>query len=88
MDVLQYVLLGTVIAGVNELIKRLRAKDYWTALTIVCSALIGLVFGVFGIEGLNPVTGIAAGFGLSGAMSVLGSIGNKSTPAPSDAVVK
>ena len=83
MDLTQYILLGAVIAGVTELLNRLRAKDYWVAATIFTSALIGLLFGVFAIEGLDPVTGIAAGFGVSGAFSGLGMLGNRSTASPS-----
>lgn len=88
MDITQYVLLGAVIAGVTELLNRLRAKDYWVAATVATSALIGLLFGVFHVEGLLPVTGLAAGFGVSGAFSGIGMIRGKSSPAPSEAVVK
>jgi len=88
MDLGQYVLLAAVIAGVTELLNRLRAKDYWTALTIATAAAIGGVFGAFGIEGLNIVTGIAAGFGTSGALSAVGIVGKRSTPAPSTAFTK
>lgn len=84
MDITQYILLAAVIAGVTEFIKRLRAKDWWSALTIATAAAIGGTFGVFGIEGLDLVTGIAAGFGTSGSLSALGVVGNKSTPAPSE----
>lgn len=87
MDFTQYVLLGAVIAGVTELITRLRARDYWTAATIAISAIIGGLFGYFGIEGLpSTIHGIAAGFGASGAISVLGSLGNKSHAQPSSVV--
>jgi uncharacterized membrane protein HdeD (DUF308 family) len=86
MDLTQYVLLAAVIAGVTELITRLRARDYWTALTIAVAALIGMVFGVFGIEGLNPVLGLAAGCGVSGALSAVGMVGNRSSATPRPAV--
>lgn len=88
LNIVQYVLLLTVIAGITELISRVRAKDYWVALTIVVAALTGLVFGIFGIEGLNPVQGLAVGFAAPGALTALGMIGKKSTPAPSDPLVK
>lgn len=88
MDLTQYVLLAAVIAGVNEFIKRLRAKDFWVALTIATSALIGMLFGAAGVENLGIITGIAAGFGLSGAMSTLSMFGNKSAATPSSAVQK
>lgn len=84
MDITQYVLLAAVIAGVTELINRLRAKDYWVALTVTTAAVIGGLFGVFGVEGLSFVTGIAAGFGASGGLTAIGMFGKKSTPTPSD----
>lgn len=88
LDLTQYILLLTVIAGVTELIARLRAKDLWAALTITSAAVVGLLFGIFGVESLTPITGLAVGFAAPGAISVLGSFGKKSTPAPSDAIAK
>lgn len=88
MDLTQYVLLGAVIAGATELLNRLRARDYWVAATVATAAVIGGIFGIFGVESLNLVTGIAAGFGVSGAFSAVGMVRGKSSPAPSDAVQK
>lgn len=88
MDISQYVLLAAVIAGVTEMLNRVRAKDYWVATTVATSALIGAVFGLAGVEGLNVVTGLAAGFGVSGSFSAIGMVRGKSAPAPSDAVTK
>ena len=88
MDLTQYILLAAVIAGITELISRLRARDYWTAVTIATAAVVGAIFGAFGIEGLDIVTGIAAGFATSGTLSALGIVGKRSTPAPSNALVK
>lgn len=86
LDFTQYVLLLAVIAGVTELLNRLRAKDYWVAATIATSAIIGLVFGFFDLEGLTPVMGLAAGFGASGTLTAIGMVGRKSTPSPSNVV--
>lgn len=83
MDISQYILLAAVIAGVTEMLNRLRAQDYWTAATVATAAVIGGLFGLFGVEGLNLVSGIAAGFGTSGSLSALGIVGKRSTPAPS-----
>lgn len=71
MDFTQYVLLTAVIAGITQLIAHLRAKDYWGATTIATAALTGLVFGFLGVEALDPVTGLAAGFGAAGAVTIL-----------------
>lgn len=88
MDITQYVLLAAVIAGVTEFLNRIRAKDYWVATTVATSAVIGGLFGVFGVEGLTLVTGIAAGFGVSGSFSAIGMVRGKSAPAPSSPVSK
>lgn len=84
MDITQYVLLAAVIAGITEMLNRIRAKDYWVAATVATSALVGGLFGLFGVEGLNLVTGIAAGFGVSGSFSAIGMVRGKSAPAPSE----
>ena len=88
MDFTQYVLLTAVIAGVTELLSRARAKDWWTVATIATAATIGGVFGYFALEGLTVVTGIAAGFGASGALKLAGSVGKKSEPHPSSVLSK
>jgi uncharacterized membrane protein HdeD (DUF308 family) len=89
VDPLQFVVLAAVITGVTELINRLRAKDYWVALTIATAAVIGGVFGALHYyANLDIANGIAVGFGASGALSALGAIGKKSTPAPSSVTSK
>jgi hydrogenase/urease accessory protein HupE len=87
MDFSQYVVLGFILAGVTELINRMRASDWWVVLTIVTCAVVGAIFGAFEIANVpNIETGVLIGFGASGAIKVVGSLGNKSVPAPSDAV--
>lgn len=84
MDFTQYVLLAAVIAGVTELFSRARASDWWVVATILTSGAVGAVFGHFEIGGLPDLaTGIAAGFGASGALKAVASVGRKSDPAPS-----
>jgi len=82
MDFTQYVLLGAVIAGVVELITRVRARDWWVVLTIFSSALIG---GLFGLSGYYPdldvVEGIIAGLGTSGAIAAISISRSKATPS-------
>lgn len=89
MDITNYVLLAAVIAGVTELISRLRAKDYWVAVTIATAAVVGGLFGAIGYyPGLDLVGGVVAGFAASGALKAFSMFGQKSTPAPSSAVEK
>lgn len=84
LDISQFAVLGAVIAGVTELINRLRAADYWVAATVVTAAVIGGIFGWLGYyENMDIPTGIAMGFGVSGAFSAIGMVKGKSTPAPS-----
>lgn len=86
INITQSVLLLAVITGVTELLNRLRARDYWVVTTITSAAVVGFVFGALGLEGLSPVTGLAAGFAASGALKALSIFGNKSTPSPSNVV--
>ena len=89
LDVTQYVVLVATIAGITEFIARIRAKDYWVALTIFTSALVGLVFGLIHYyPSVGPVEGVAIGFAASGALTALGMLGKRSTPTPSSAVTK
>jgi len=83
------VLLVAIIAGATEGINRARAKDWWVVVTILTAAGIGGLFGAMQYAGVPDVaTGIAAGLGASGVITVLGAFGNKSTPSKSDAVTK
>ena len=76
-------LLLASIAGLNELITRLRAQDYWVAATIVLAASIGALFGYFHVQGLpDALSGAVAGLGASGIITALGHVGNKSVATP------
>lgn len=81
MDFSQFVLLGAVIVGVNQLMAHLRARDFWGAATVALAALTGLVFGLFGVEGLTAWMGLAAGFGSAGGVTVAGKLSGSSTAA-------
>lgn len=87
LDVSQFVVLGAVIAGVTELLNRLRAQDYWVAGTIATAAIIGGIFGAIGYyPNMDAATGIAVGFGVAGAFSAIGMVKGKSTPTKSNVV--
>ena len=79
---------GLMIAGVVELINRLRGRDYWAAATIVSAGLVGAILGLFDPFGLNSnwAFGMAMGLSMSGLITTLGSIGNKSSATPSEVV--
>lgn len=82
----QVALLGTAVMGATELITRLRAKDLWVVATIVTSAVIGGLFALY--YKVDFISGVVAGFSASGFLKALGSVGNKSTPAPSSITEK
>lgn len=89
MDFEQYVQLGLVLAGITELISRLRARDLWVATTIVTCAVVGAVCGALKLFGVPTVeVGVLVGFATSGALKGISMFGNKSTPAPSDPVTR
>jgi hypothetical protein len=79
MDFSQFVLLGFVIAGINQLMAHLRALDFWGAATIALAAATGLLFGFFGVEGLTPWVGLAAGFGTAGGVTLAGKLSGSPT---------
>lgn len=82
----QLTLMGLTIVGITELINRLRAKDLWVAVTIVCSAVVGALLALY--WHVDPLAGALAGLAASGTLKTLGSVGNKSTPAPSSVLNK
>lgn len=89
LDITQYVLLGTVLVGVNQLIKTLRAKDYWGTVTIIGAVLVGAVFGALGLEGLSVAEGVALGFGSVGALTGVTKLGQTTSDiTPKTNVVK
>lgn len=89
MDISQYVLLGAVLVGVNQLIRLLRAKDFWGAVTVLSAAVVGAIFGLLGIEGLGVVEGIALAFGSVGGLTAGAAVLGKNSVQPNTtAVVK
>jgi hypothetical protein len=87
LDFTQYVILAATIAGVVELITRVRAKDWWAVVTIVSAAFVGFLFGLFHYyPDLDAVEGMVAGVSVSGVISAIGF--KRSTPAPSDPIQK
>lgn len=84
LDIAQFAILAAVIAGVTELITRLRAKDYWVVATIVSAVAVGALFGALQYAGVNDIgIGVALGFAASGTLQTVSMFGNKSTRAPS-----
>lgn len=78
----QAALLLTAVVGANELLVRLRAKDYWTAVTIVSAVVLGALFGLY--YHVDVVAGAVAGLSAAGTLKGLSMLGKGSNPAPSE----
>ncbi len=89
MDLSQYVSLGIVLIGANEVLVRLRAKDYWVVTTILTGVVIGALAGALQVFEVPSVeVGVLVALGASGGLKGLSILGNKSTPAPSTPLEK
>lgn len=86
LSALQLGFLVTLIMGVTELFNRLRARDFWVAGSIISSAVIGGLVGLY--YGVDIIGGVTAGLSASGLLKGLSSFGNKSTAAPSRLLAK
>lgn len=81
----QLAVVLAMIAGITELINRLRAKDFWVAFTILTSAVVGGLLAALQFDA-SAVSGVLAGFTASGVITTVGSIGNKSAAVESTVV--
>lgn len=82
----QIAILATIGVGVTELYGRIMAKDWFVVGKILVAVLtVTLICLSWGI---GLVASLAIGFLPSGGLTVVGSVGNKSKPAPSELRVK
>lgn len=75
LDAVTTVILAGLVMGASELIKRLFAKDWKAAVTIVVSAIVGGIAGA--IMGILPISGVAYGLAASGYVALVQNIGTK-----------
>lgn len=68
-----------VIAGIVELTTRVRAKDFWTAVTILSAAVAGALLGLMGYYATNVIEGIGLGLAASGLVTVAGAVKSMAT---------
>lgn len=72
---MESVFLITAVVGAVEFLKRIQARDFFAALTIFVSALIGVLAGFFGAPGVVDVwAGLVLGLGASGLVTTAGKI--------------
>jgi len=69
-------LLPAAIIAVTELVKRVRAKDWNGASTIVVAAIVGVAAGFLGVKGLDPAAGALAGLEAVGIVKTAQTIRN------------
>lgn len=72
-------IVTSVVASV-ELLRRIKVQDWFGAATIVVSAAIGLLAGVYSLGGVETVeAGLIAGLGASGLVTVANRVGGGTT---------
>lgn len=68
------IFIGAVIAGVTQLFKKLRDKDYSGVIVIAVAVLVGLVVALvdttIGVQDVSIAQGIMLGFGAVGIVAV------------------
>ena len=72
---MEYVLVGAMIVGVVELVKRAFDRDYRTVVTILAAAGVGALCGVLGVETISVAEGIVLGLAGSGVVTTATRIG-------------
>lgn len=75
LDAMTALILTGLVMGASELVKRLFAKDWKAAVTIVVSATIGGVAGP--MLGITVLQGIAYGLAASGYITLVQNIGKR-----------
>lgn len=73
------IFIGAVVAGVTQLFKKLRDKDYNGVVVIAVAVLIGLVVALvdttIGVTDVSIAQGVMLGFGTVGVVGVVEKIG-------------
>lgn len=69
----------TAVVGAVEFLRRLQLKDYFAAITIAVATAIGALAGAFAVDGLTITTGIIAGLGASGLVTVASKVNTSIT---------
>lgn len=75
MDVVSLSFISIAVVAVVEFLKRLNAKDWQGAVTILVAAVVGGAAGFFKIQGLDLMNGIIAGLAAVGVHQVARQIG-------------
>ena len=63
------------VIGATELFRRLQNREYFDAMTIVAAAAIGIMAGIYGIEGATVSSGLVAGLTASGIVTLTDRVG-------------
>lgn len=70
-----YILVGAMIVGVVEFVKRLFDRDFRAVCIILAAAGVGALSGLFGIEGVTVPLGIVLGLAGSGVVTTATRVG-------------
>lgn len=75
------IVLVAAVVGAVEFLRRLQLHDYFAAITIAVSALIGVLCGVFHAPGVvDGWAGLVMGLGASGLVTVASKVNTSVTP--------
>lgn len=73
---MENIFIVTTIVAMTEFLRRVRVQDWFAAITIFLSAVIGALAGYFDLGGVMTVeAGIIAGLGASGLVTVASRVG-------------
>lgn len=68
---MESLVLVTAVVGAVELLRRAKARDYFSAATIIVAGGLGILFGYLGAPGVADVwDGLMTGLGASGLVTV------------------
>lgn len=68
---MESIFIVTAVVGFVELLRRLQLRDYFAAITIVGSALIGVVAGLMHAPGVTDAwAGLVIGLGAPGLITI------------------
>jgi len=70
------VIIGLVVTAIVKLLDLLNQKQWMSAGKIVLAAVVGTLAGIFGINGLDWMTGLQMGLAASGAVTIAGYAGS------------
>lgn len=70
--------IPALVAALVELLRRVKAKDYYAVATIIGAGVIGGLVGYLRVDGVTVEQGVVAGLSASGLITIVQNFGQKS----------